>query len=330
MEAASRLICCGHGLESQRYLCSRGDRGGLWIWLLLKARVHQPEKIAGPLRFEPGQSLLALKIGLVIGVVVWQLIVPSVVIAWLRVHRSAGSPPVRLDSMQLTLIGIVAELLALLIVLGFDVYFEEGVLAHLGLDLNRVSRGLSRGPVGILIVLPLVYMTSAATDWVLNVLHIPHPEEVEQLQLLTGTTSMAAKILIVVGVVVVMPMFEEVIFRGHLQTLIVQGLRRLRNFLSRSPTALPVPDYAMEIGPLLSYAPPPQTDTTTGPRILGVVITSVIFAALHPSWTAPAIFVLSLGLGYAYERTGSLWTSVVMHAIFNGISVTVSLLAVGK
>jgi membrane protease YdiL (CAAX protease family) len=34
----------------------------------------------------------------------------------------------------------------------------------------------------------------------------------------------------------------------------------------------------------------------------------------------PPIFFLAICLGYAYERTGSLWTSIVMHSLFNATS----------
>jgi membrane protease YdiL (CAAX protease family) len=60
-------------------------------------------------------------------------------------------------------------------------------------------------------------------------------------------------------------------------------------------------------------------------RWLAVVITSVIFAVVHPLWMAPLIFVLSICLGYAYERTGNLWVPIVMHALFNTSSTIVFL-----
>jgi membrane protease YdiL (CAAX protease family) len=42
-------------------------------------------------------------------------------------------------------------------------------------------------------------------------------------------------------------------------------------------------------------------------------------------WTWPLIFVLSCFLGYAYERTGKLWTSITIHAAFNALSTIVYL-----
>ena len=61
-----------------------------------------------------------------------------------------------------------------------------------------------------------------------------------------------------------------------------------------------------------------------------IVIISALFAVVHlPQWPAPiAIFFLSLGLGVVYQRTGSLFASFVMHALFNGFSTLILFQAV--
>lgn len=62
-----------------------------------------------------------------------------------------------------------------------------------------------------------------------------------------------------------------------------------------------------------------------------VIITSIVFAIPHlqlgsgnpPLWNAALdTFILSLFLCYLRERTGSLWASIFMHAIKNGIAFT--------
>jgi membrane protease YdiL (CAAX protease family) len=60
-----------------------------------------------------------------------------------------------------------------------------------------------------------------------------------------------------------------------------------------------------------------------------IALTSLIFAALHaPQWPAPIpLFLLSLGLGVVYQRTGGLIAPICMHAIFNAFS-TLTLFAV--
>ena len=52
---------------------------------------------------------------------------------------------------------------------------------------------------------------------------------------------------------------------------------------------------------------------------VAIIITSAMFAGVHTPWQMPAIFALSLCLGFAYERTNNLWVSVTMHATFNSL-----------
>jgi membrane protease YdiL (CAAX protease family) len=70
---------------------------------------------------------------------------------------------------------------------------------------------------------------------------------------------------------------------------------------------------------------PPATNTPVerrGAALVGIIITSLIFAALHfDQWPAPiALFLLSVVIGYVYERTGSLLAAICMHAAFNAFS----------
>ena len=83
--------------------------------------------------------------------------------------------------------------------------------------------------------------------------------------------------------VVLAPLFEEILFRGIL-----------------------LPALAKRFGATAS-----------------VVAVSVLFAGIHghvPSLVP--LFVLSAALCLAYIRTGSLATNIAMHAVFNGVTVT--------
>ena len=67
--------------------------------------------------------------------------------------------------------------------------------------------------------------------------------------------------------------------------------------------------------------PPPLPEVPAiWPAVIAILLTSLCVSVVHPMWTWPVIFVLSCMLGYAYERTGNLWTSIVIHAVFNGFS----------
>ncbi len=87
------------------------------------------------------------------------------------------------------------------------------------------------------------------------------------------------------------PVMEEVFYRGLLQ----EGLRRIG-----------------------------------AGRWLSIALASVVFAAMHWENTAPhavvALFVLSLGFGWCYERTGRLTASIVMHMLFNGGNLVLAML----
>ncbi len=111
----------------------------------------------------------------------------------------------------------------------------------------------------------------------------------ESLTFLSETDDSYLKLLIVFFAVFLVPIFEEMLFRGFFQTI----LRSL-----------------------------------TGNAWLSIVINSALFAVIHyPNWThMPSLFILSCGLGYAYERSGSLFRPILMHILFNGLSVGMTFL----
>lgn len=94
--------------------------------------------------------------------------------------------------------------------------------------------------------------------------------------------TVAGGVLFVLIAVVFAPLFEEVFFRGFVH-------RGLRNSWGWWPAAL---------------------------------TSATLFSLVHFQITVfVPIFVLGVGLAWVYERTGSLWTSIAMHAVFNGLAV---------
>lgn len=88
-------------------------------------------------------------------------------------------------------------------------------------------------------------------------------------------------ILPVIFAVLIMPFFEELLFRSFLQPLLVQNFR--------------------EVG--------------------GVVVTSLLFASLHGLDAAGPVFVLSLILGAVMQRTQRFASCFAVHALHNGLSL---------
>ncbi len=53
----------------------------------------------------------------------------------------------------------------------------------------------------------------------------------------------------------------------------------------------------------------------------GIVASALLFAALHLSLLhVLPLFALGVAFAFAYERTGSLWVAVLMHAVNNGVA----------
>ena len=63
------------------------------------------------------------------------------------------------------------------------------------------------------------------------------------------------------------------------------------------------------------------------PPSVSIVISSVVFSAVHGFPDAIGLFPLALILGYLYWRTGSYLTIVTTHAVFNGATVILTLLS---
>ncbi len=88
-------------------------------------------------------------------------------------------------------------------------------------------------------------------------------------------------------VVIVAPLAEEIIFRGYFYGVI-------RRF---------------------------------GGRIPALLISSLLFAAIHAHLPSiPGLFILAITLCLLYERTGSLWASMTLHASFNASTIAALLL----
>jgi hypothetical protein len=166
--------------------------------------------------------------------------------------------------------------------------FARG-LNGLGLRLKTVPKDLGLAFLTLLAVYPLVEATMRLILWIMQELsgqEYKIPPH-QALKLITENPAVPLQVLLVVVAVVVAPVVEEVLFRGLFQTTI-------RSYVQRPWPA--------------------------------IVLTAVLFAAIHEDkshW--PSLFVLALGLGYAYEKSGSLLRSIFMHAMFNGIAIAMVL-----
>jgi membrane protease YdiL (CAAX protease family) len=113
-------------------------------------------------------------------------------------------------------------------------------------------------------------------------------------------SQMPVKVMVIVTAVVVVPVFEEMLFRGLFQTTI-------RSYLTGSV--------------LLE-----RFQKNGSMPWLAIALSSLFFAAVHANaghW--PALFVLAVCMGYAYEKSGSLLRPIFIHSCFNAVNITAAL-----
>jgi membrane protease YdiL (CAAX protease family) len=296
--------------------------------------VFRRRNILGPPRVAPGESLGTLLFATLFAFAIW-ITLP----AW-YLHRTGtpttipANPPTIEVTPGLLRASVLASGFALVVMLAINAVLRPHGLKLLGLHRSQFLRGLLSGILGAVILIGLVFFASALTEILWQALHYEHPREHELLRVLKDARdNRGVSFLVLFSAWVIAPLFEEVFFRGHIQTLIVYGLyyvthreAALAGGFNPIAPAGPPSEHRLP----LDYATPRDLSRTQylpspGIRWLGILITSALFAAVHAGWMAPPIFLLSVCVGYAYERTASLWTPIIMHAGFNVTSTLIFL-----
>ena len=304
---------------------------GLAWWI----KAFQRRSILGPSRMDDDESpgVLALILGLAVIVLIFAQLLsftaipnharstqPSVVAT---APTTAPATELTLTPKQMATLTTVPSIAAFAFMIVANAFWRRRGLLHLGVSGSQFFRGVGMGLIGSLIAVPWTFLAAQVTPFLWRWLRFEHPKEHDLLRVLGESTSPIVRIALILSAVLVAPFFEELIFRGHLQTLISNGISRLRQWRSHRPmpqgfeVILP----GGEIGKvLLPPVKPPYLPPTVAIRWVSVIITSALFALVHPQWMQPPIFILAICLGYAYERTGNLWTNITMHAMFNTTS----------
>lgn len=192
-----------------------------------------------------------------------------------------------LDNLMLS-IGAVAAIIVIIFIVRNN--FARR-LKGFGLNVKTIFRDFFAAIINLLSVWPLVLLMIIFTVLFGRLFAGPGFEiqRHEELELLTAYSQVPVRIIIIITACLVMPIFEELLFRGLFQTM-------LRSFLVR-----------------------------VWPSIL---LSSIFFAMVHPNaghW--PALFVLAICLGYSYEKSGSLLRPIFIHVLFNSASIVGTLLA---
>jgi membrane protease YdiL (CAAX protease family) len=269
--------------------------------------------VIGPSRRGQQINNRPLVIVLIASLAIW-FAVQQGFVTFLRIQQSnAGQTKFDIEQMSpadWAFLSIVPGAAGIVLIIVGHLGGKSGSARELGFAPDQIGRGFLIGLVGFIVVLPVVNWTLIFLEWLYNRLHIQHPNEHDLLRVLGQTSSPGARIAIIVGATIVAPVFEEFVFRGHLQTLLVRLFTRARN----APRGFVLAGDQIE-----PIDPPLRTVDDERPLLywLAILITSFIFAAIHPPWMAPAIFVLAICIGYVYQRSGNLWSAITMHALFN-------------
>jgi len=172
-------------------------------------------------------------------------------------------------------------------------------LKGFGLSLRRIHRDFFAAPVLLLAVWPLLLAAIILTTYLGRLIWGPQYqiEQHTQLELITSHSQLPLRVLVVVVATVCAPLLEEMLFRGLFQTMV-------RSYLAGSTFRVP------------AFA-------AISPAWQAIAISSIIFAMAHENpahW--PALLLLGACLGYAYEKTGSLFRPIIIHALFNALTIT--------
>jgi membrane protease YdiL (CAAX protease family) len=283
----------------------------LVIWAVValvvarRSGVFRRGGIAGPERLPAADSNWTLVgfLGMAIVAMVVGSFAAGALVDWvLRPLHVNPSPDV-----ATLLVGGLGEAIAVAIVLALVWALwtaNRAGLRLIGLAPGGIPAALAGGTAALFVLFPLIQLAGMAVVWLYHALHLQQAKPHPVLEMMRAHPTPGLVVAAVLTASVVAPVAEELFFRGLMQTMLGRAF-----------------DWAAgQLAPRAPGSPRPAA------RWAAVVVTSVAFAAVHgqPAFLAP-LFVLSLGLGFVYERSGNLWMNIVTHSLFNSIQIVLFL-----
>ena len=213
------------------------------------------------------------------------------------------------DFLDNLILGI-SELTAIAVIIFLARIHFTRRLKGFGLNIKTIVKDFFAAFVNLLAVWPLIISAMGLTIYFGELFwgREYQMQQHQQLKLITEHSQLLSRILIVVVAVVVVPLLEEMLFRGLFQTTIRSYIETFRSLL--------VPQ---------NKAEEKRTADRNG-AWPAIVISSGLFTMTHANaghW--PALFVLGVCMGYAYEKSGSLFRPIFIHSFFNAISIIATL-----
>jgi len=187
------------------------------------------------------------------------------------------------------LIVAVTACLSIIVIVALAGATFGGRLKGFGLDPKKIHKDIPAAFINLFTIFPFVTAAIILTD-ICGKFFLGPDFRINQhteLEILTTYEYLYIRIIIIINAVIIAPAFEEMLFRGLLQSVL------------RSSFFRPWP---------------------------AVIASSAFFAFVHQQpahW--PALFVLAMCLGYSYEKSGSLFRPFFIHAAFNAIVIAATL-----
>jgi membrane protease YdiL (CAAX protease family) len=209
------------------------------------------------------------------------------------------------------LILCISELTAIVVIIFLARIHFARRLKGFGLNVKTIVKDFFAAFVNLLTVWPLITAAILLTMFFGEQIwgQEYQMQQHQQLTTITEYPQLPLRIMIFVVAVVIASLFEEMIFRGLFQTTI-------RSYLeARGSNA----GFRLKPADGVSML---DTRRRPGKAWLAIVISSGLFTTIHADtghW--PALFVLGICLGYAYEKSGSLFRPIFIHSLFNAASI---------
>jgi len=168
-------------------------------------------------------------------------------------------------------------------------------LKGFGLNIKTIHRDFGTAFINLLSIWPVILAAIVLTISIGKYIwgQDYYLEQHEELKSIASNPQLPLRILIYITTIMVAPVLEEMLFRGMFQTMI-------RSFLESRFSNIEYRNRAW----------------------LSILISSGLFAMVHANaghW--PALFILSLCMGYSYEKSGSLFRPIFIHSFFNSIAI---------
>lgn len=196
-------------------------------------------------------------------------------------NPEAGASMSKLTNIQYFIAGLVSQLLPVGIACAFLVP-RMNVLEVFGLKHPQLSRVIITSILGLLVIYLLVIAASPIiTPLLENNLGKPELQAPVQMIIDAKENNPALLVFLTILAVIVAPLCEEFVFRGYIY------------------------------GTLKRFSC----------RFFAATTSALFFAVVHTSlWAIFPLFIVGFCLAIIYEISGSLWASILTHALFNAVT----------